>query len=650
MTKTRVAGLALLLVFAACCAIQNPGHVRDLLAVTFVWFAAGAGLSVLARPGATVNPVTTPAPRSAWIVTGLLLATTVVAVLFSEARFNSLSEFSMAGLIPAFALVALALAAVWSQEDWRRVRAGAAAVIATLALAAIIETLSLRRRASGPFIDANALGALFNVGLIPIAAQLAATARNENTTVSGWFRYWPWAALAVIALGQAVTASRGADLALIAGFVALAAVTLVQRGAWTRLLGVVAVVIAAHTAVAALPFPLRGDGTLALLADPSSLRSETSAAARLDIWRSTLQAWEHERPLLGTGLGTYGLIYPQYRSERELQTTGERAHNDYLERLLEGGLALALALLAFSIGLPLLALVRALRRRIADDEARADAILRAGSAAACLCLGLHAFVNFILSGPALAFLFALYLGHALSSPPAAAARRGLRVALRIAGIGMVVIVPISLLLLALSNWLLTPAGREFQAAKPGAWVALANLGVSAQPSNGNFRQIIVETEMAAAQATPEPRKAVLFAAAGNEIRTWLDHNRRDTHALESLARLADEAPQAAGGVTAVDALSRALAWQPQSPGLRAVLSDALQRQNRNEEAYAVLHGGLTWVAIARLDHGLDRWLEAGAALAAKLGKTDDAAVWADLAEQRTLRREALRKAACLLTR
>lgn len=62
------------------------------------------------------------------------------------------------------------------------------------------------------------------------------------------------------------------------------------------------------------------------------------------IWKPTLKLIE-ERPLFGWGLKTFTSLYSSVR--QEFQTTGNSAHNDYLQFSLEGGVVLLLFLLLF---------------------------------------------------------------------------------------------------------------------------------------------------------------------------------------------------------------------------------------------------------------------------------------------------------------
>lgn len=140
------------------------------------------------------------------------------------------------------------------------------------------------------------------------------------------------------------------------------------------------------------------------------LRFGFSGEYRPDIWRDTLFAIEQYWPV-GSGLGTFTrVIGPAERLEAIGPVLINRAHNEYLELLLEGGLPLALAwaVVAVLVGL---ALVRALRE--ASGAARAQAVFSAGT---LTIVSLHSLVDYPFRSMALASLVAVAAAFVLVPP------------------------------------------------------------------------------------------------------------------------------------------------------------------------------------------------------------------------------------------
>jgi O-antigen ligase len=116
--------------------------------------------------------------------------------------------------------------------------------------------------------------------------------------------------------------------------------------------------------------------------------------------------------LTGTGLNTYGTATVLYQTgSREVHF--QEAHNDYLQLLAEGGVLLAVPVLA-----AMLLFVRAVRRRFkASAGDRYDYWLRVGAVAGLCAIGLQSFVEFSLQMPGNAALFVVLAAIAMHPAP-----------------------------------------------------------------------------------------------------------------------------------------------------------------------------------------------------------------------------------------
>jgi O-antigen ligase len=183
------------------------------------------------------------------------------------------------------------------------------------------------------------------------------------------------AVLAVAAI--AATGSRGGALALAAGLVSLAIFTGVRRAWW-----LVAAALAASVVV-----------PLVSTARPIA----ATLAGRLYIWRVALPH-ALDRPLTGWGPGAFELVYHDWQGSQEPapDTAGfagpqQRAHNDYLDALVERGVPGAAATcLLFVAGVMV-------RRRSRPDDRH---VFVAGAAAAMMAAAAVAAVDFPLARPA----------------------------------------------------------------------------------------------------------------------------------------------------------------------------------------------------------------------------------------------------------
>ena len=130
--------------------------------------------------------------------------------------------------------------------------------------------------------------------------------------------------------------------------------------------------------------------------------------ARLGLFRLTLDAIA-QRPLAGTGLGSFPAIYAEQRgAESGVEPLNQvRVHDSYLEIALEAGVPAALLLFA-TLGTILVLQLRSLGR--AGVERRFPGI----AAAVTLLLAVHSLIDFPVQMPAIAVTYAAMAGMGLA--------------------------------------------------------------------------------------------------------------------------------------------------------------------------------------------------------------------------------------------
>lgn len=135
-----------------------------------------------------------------------------------------------------------------------------------------------------------------------------------------------------------------------------------------------------------------------------TVSSADPTTGRAHFWRVTLDIIR-AHPLTGTGLGSYGLAYPQYDT-RGGTLRVEQAHNDYLQVLSDAGIPGALLGLFFIVTLFRLGLTRTSSQ---DPFRRGVAI---GALAGCFAVLVHSFFDFTLHTTSNALLFLTIAGLA----------------------------------------------------------------------------------------------------------------------------------------------------------------------------------------------------------------------------------------------
>jgi tetratricopeptide (TPR) repeat protein len=126
--------------------------------------------------------------------------------------------------------------------------------------------------------------------------------------------------------------------------------------------------------------------------------SASTASARTDYWKAGLRIFAHH-PFLGTGPGTFGSVYPKYKS---ITPEDPRLlHNNFLQALSDSGVPGFLAYCAIWLW-PLLRAIRNLRQ--ASDP------MYIGLTLGLLGWCVHGLIDFDQYIPSLAFLAFLFLG------------------------------------------------------------------------------------------------------------------------------------------------------------------------------------------------------------------------------------------------
>lgn len=135
-------------------------------------------------------------------------------------------------------------------------------------------------------------------------------------------------------------------------------------------------------------------------------QSDTAASGRREIWEFTRQAID-ERPWLGTGLTTFRDVSVRSRGSELSPRTAPffRAHNGYLEMILEGGYGGFLLILGSIVWLGLWTFYGIISRH-------QEAIYSCIGLGAIGVVGTHAWVDFSLQIPAVAVTFAALLAVA----------------------------------------------------------------------------------------------------------------------------------------------------------------------------------------------------------------------------------------------
>jgi O-antigen ligase len=252
----------------------------------------------------------------------------------------------------------------------------------------------------GPYVNHNHYAGLMEL-LVPIPLVIAVShLAHEKTRVAAGI------AAAVMVGTIFLSGSRGGMLAI---FVELATLGVLlsrqKRGVRIALgIGAFAVVL-----VSLLVWLGGKELTTRVTSISTEARGEISGGMRLNIDRDSTKMFAH-RPVLGWGLGTFPVVYPQFRSFYTNFFVNE-AHNDYLQLLAEMGV-FGFATMAWFLFI-LFRRVRVKTRKWTSDVSGAATL---ACSLGVLGILIHSFVDFNLQIPANAALFYVFSGI-IGAPP-----------------------------------------------------------------------------------------------------------------------------------------------------------------------------------------------------------------------------------------
>lgn len=252
----------------------------------------------------------------------------------------------------------------------------------------------------GPYVNHNHYAGLMELLTpIPIVIFLSDRVRRKYKVMAGL-------AAALMASTIFLSGSRGGVLAFAAQLIFLAILRF--RRADSRRM---AVEVGLFAVVAVVLLVWLGNSELLgrVIGIPAATHSEISDGTRLHIDRDCVRMFLR-KPTIGWGLGTFSVVYPQFRSFY----TGlliDHAHNDYLEFLVETGAIGFGAILWF-----LTSVYRSGLKKLKDSRSSTNADVALASLIGITGILVHSCVDFNLQIPANMVLFLFLCVIAAGSP------------------------------------------------------------------------------------------------------------------------------------------------------------------------------------------------------------------------------------------
>lgn len=255
-------------------------------------------------------------------------------------------------------------------------------------------------RIYGPYVNHNHYAGLMEMLIpIPLVISLSRLASDKARTAA--------AIAAAIMVGTIfLSGSRGGMLSISAELAILAILLFRQKGVQRNSVALGGFIV---VLICLLVWLGGKELTTQVESISTEARGEMSGGMRLSIDKDGLRMFR-DRPILGWGLGTFPVVYPQFRSFYTYFFVNE-AHNDYVQLLAEMGILGFGAMLWF-----LVVLSREARRKIQKWKTEVSGAMTLACALGVIGILLHSLVDFNLQIPANAALFYVFCSLAAAPP------------------------------------------------------------------------------------------------------------------------------------------------------------------------------------------------------------------------------------------
>lgn len=252
----------------------------------------------------------------------------------------------------------------------------------------------------GPYVNHNHYAGLMELLIpIPLLISLSHLVHDRERMAAG-------AAAAIMVATVFLSGSRGGMISVFVELMIVAVLLIRKHRSFRIAVGAVAFVV---VLVSMLTWLGGKELTHRVSTISSEARGEISGGTRFAIDRDSVRMFTH-KPILGWGLGTFPVVYPQFRSFYTNFFVNE-AHNDYMQFLVETGLA------GFAIVIWFVAIVyRRARAKIGNWSSNISSATTLACALGVTGILVHSAFDFNLQIPANAILFYV-LSSLVTAPP-----------------------------------------------------------------------------------------------------------------------------------------------------------------------------------------------------------------------------------------
>lgn len=332
------------------------------------------------------------------LVYALFLLSNVFTSIFSE------NTIPMVWLFLAFPMT-LILCGKLNEKGWRKMLLYLSLGVAVSAIWGLVEFYLTGQRATGPVIDPNAWVSVLNIFYFMVLSFYLSSGLSSPFKKTSSIAALLMLFLVSTAIFSAYSRVGNFNFALSLVFVLTIAFT-IKTLRFRLALVVLSICISYFSVNLSTSMEDATNNK-----EGYTLSAESSGwAQRFSQWKSGLAQYR-DYPVVGSGLGTFRLLYPKYRTQGDLSTTGNYVHNDYIQLLAESGPVSIMFILLF-----ILFLLSSLWRHLGDlfIRKKPSALEAIVLIVAMGTVFLHAIMNFTLYNLLNQILLALALARLLA--------------------------------------------------------------------------------------------------------------------------------------------------------------------------------------------------------------------------------------------
>ena len=202
-----------------------------------------------------------------------------------------------------------------------------------------------KERPSGPFVDTNVFAGILLFFIIPVSVYLitAKKAKDKKYHIDDYL--YIYLILGYVAFFSTLSRSGFLAFVIVSFLLLIKIIHLYKIKTLKRCFIILAIILSTLFFVNYSLYSPSNSGVASVKPSFTHLAQDRSTQVRLEIWKTSFEIFK-QKPIAGQGFGQFKAAYKRARTPEDNVSSGDYAHNDYIQFVVEGGI---IQLLFFSI-------------------------------------------------------------------------------------------------------------------------------------------------------------------------------------------------------------------------------------------------------------------------------------------------------------